>query len=126
MTVHLNHTIVEAQDRDATADFLVEILGLAKAGQFGPFRVVELGNDVSLDVMQADGPVHPQHYAFLVGEDEFDAILARIEERGLAHWADPGRSRPGINTLHGGRGVYFEDPYGNLLEAITRPYSGIP
>jgi catechol 2,3-dioxygenase-like lactoylglutathione lyase family enzyme len=125
MTVHLNHTIVEAQDRDATADFLVEILGLAKAGQFGPFRVVELGNDVSLDVMQADGPVHPQHYAFLVGEDEFDHIWDRIKKRGLTFWADPFRRQPGrINTNDGGRGLYWADPNGHNLEIITRPYGG--
>ena len=125
MTVHLNHTIVEAQDRDATADFLVEILGLAKAGQFGPFRVVELGNDVSLDVMRADGPVHPQHYAFLVGEDEFDHIWDRIKKRGLTFWADPFRRQPGrINTNDGGRGLYWADPNGHNLEIITRPYGG--
>jgi catechol 2,3-dioxygenase-like lactoylglutathione lyase family enzyme len=125
MTVQLNHTIVEAQDRDATADFLVEILGLAEAKKFGPFRVVELGNGVSLDVIQADGPVHPQHYAFLVGEDEFDHIWDRIKKRGLTFWADPFRRQPGrINTNDGGRGLYWADPNGHNLEIITRPYGG--
>jgi catechol 2,3-dioxygenase-like lactoylglutathione lyase family enzyme len=125
MTVQLNHTIVEARDRNATADFLVEILGLAEAGQFGPFRVVELGNGVSLDVIQADGPVHPQHYAFLVGEDEFDHIWDRIKKRGLTFWADPFRRQPGrINTNDGGRGLYWADPSGHNLEIITRPYGG--
>ena len=109
MTVQLNHTIVEAQDRNETADFLV----------------VELGNNVSLDVIQADGEVHPQHYAFLVGEDEFDRIWGRIKERGLAFWADPFHHRPGqINTNDGGRGVYWSDPNGHHLEIITRPYGG--
>ena len=125
MTVQLNHTIVEAQDRDATADFLIEILGLAEAGEFGPFRVVELGNGVSLDVTQAEGPVHPQHYAFLVGEDEFDHIWDRIKKRGLTFWADPFRRQPGrINTNDGGRGLYWADPNGHNLEIITRPYGG--
>jgi catechol 2,3-dioxygenase-like lactoylglutathione lyase family enzyme len=125
MTVQLNHTIVEAQDRDATADFLVEILGLAEAATFGPFRVVELGNGVSLDVIQAGGPVHPQHYAFLVGEDEFDHIWDRIKKRGLTFWADPFRRQPGqINTNDGGRGLYWADPNGHHLEIITRPYGG--
>jgi catechol 2,3-dioxygenase-like lactoylglutathione lyase family enzyme len=125
MTVQLNHTIVEARDRDATADFLVEVLGLAEAGQFGPFRVVELGNGVSLDVIQADGPVHPQHYAFLVGEDEFDHIWDRIKRRGLTYWADPFRRQAGrINTNDGGRGLYWADPNGHNLEIITRPYGG--
>jgi len=61
MPVHLNHTIVAATDRDRTADFLVDVLGLAPAATYGPFRVVTLANDVSLDVVGADGPVHPQH-----------------------------------------------------------------
>jgi hypothetical protein len=106
MTVRLNHTIVEAQHRDETADFLVDILGLRPATTFGPFRVVVLGNDVSLDVVQAGGPVHPQHYAFLVGEDEFDRIWSRIKERGLTFWADPFHREAGrINTNDGGRGL---------------------
>jgi len=125
MTVQLNHTIVEAQDRNETADFLVDVLGLEPATTFGPFRVVELGNNVSLDVIQADGEVHSQHYAFLVGEDEFDRIWGRIKERGLAFWADPFHRRPGqINTNDGSRGVYWSDPNGHSLEIITRPYGG--
>lgn len=125
MPIELNHTIVWATDRDRTADFLVDVLGLERAPAFGPFRVVELSNGVSLDVMGADGPVHPQHYAFLVSEDEFDLIWARIRERGLTFWADPFHRRPDvINTDDGGRGLYWEAPDGHSLEIITRPYGG--
>ena len=123
MAVRLNHTIVEAADREHTADFLVDLLGLAPAVTFGPFRVVALGNDVSLDVAQTAGPIHPQHYAFLVSEPEFDEIWGRIKQRGLTYWADPYHRRPGqINTHHGGRGLYWDDPNGHVLEIITRPY----
>jgi hypothetical protein len=53
----------------------------------------------------------------------FDAVLSRIRERGLEHWADPMRHRPGeINHNDGGRGVYFPGPDGHYLEVITRPY----
>ncbi|NBF00469.1 VOC family protein [Nonomuraea sp. KC401] len=125
MAVHLNHTIVAAKDRDATAAFLADVLGLEPPPVYGPFRVVRLGNDVSLDVVEAGGPVHQQHYAFLVGEEEFDLIKARIEERGLTYWADPHHRRPGeINTNDGGRGLYWEDPNGHNLEIITVPYGG--
>jgi catechol 2,3-dioxygenase-like lactoylglutathione lyase family enzyme len=125
MTPQLNHTIVEAEHRDETAEFLVDILGLEPAPTFGPFRVVELANNVSLDVMQTSGPVRPQHYAFMVGEDEFDRIWTRIRERGLTFWADPHHEQPGqINTRHGGRGLYWADPNGHNLEIITRPYGG--
>ncbi|MEU8356390.1 VOC family protein [Nonomuraea sp. NPDC048882] len=125
MPVHLNHTIVPATDRDATADFLVEILGLEPAPVYGPFRVVSLGNGVSLDVSQTDGDVPPQHYAFLVSEPEFDEIWGRIKERGLTFWADPYHQRPGqINTNDGGRGLYWSAPDGHNLEIITVPYGG--
>jgi catechol 2,3-dioxygenase-like lactoylglutathione lyase family enzyme len=78
---------------------------------------------VSLDFHEADGEIASQHYAFLIGDDDFDEIFGRIRERGLDHWADPFRSQAGeINHNDGGRGVYFEDPDGHLLEIITRPY----
>ncbi|MGR6921083.1 VOC family protein [[Actinomadura] parvosata] len=125
MSVHLNHTIMPARDRDATAAFLVELLGLEPAPEYGPFRVVELGNDVSIDVVQADGDLPSLHYAFLVSEDEFDQIWGRIKERGLTYWADPYHRREGqINTNDGGRGLYWSDPNGHNLEIITVPYGG--
>jgi catechol 2,3-dioxygenase-like lactoylglutathione lyase family enzyme len=124
MAVELNHTIVHASDRDATAAFLTGILGLPDATPYGPFLEVKVANGASLDVMQVD-VVHPQHYAFLVSEDEFDEIHARIRERGLTWWADPFSRQPGeINHGDGGRGLYWDDPDGHKLEIITRPYGG--
>lgn len=123
MAVQLNHTIVMARNKEASARFLTEILGLPDATRFGPFQVVALNNGVSLDFYETHGEIAPQHYACLVSEAEFDEIFARIRERGIDYWADPGQSRPGeINHNDGGRGVYFEDPNGHLLEIITRPY----
>jgi catechol 2,3-dioxygenase-like lactoylglutathione lyase family enzyme len=83
-----------------------------------------MDNGVSLDFGQGEGKISTQHYAFLVSDEEFDAIFDRVKARGLPYWADPARSLPGqINTHFGGRGVYFPDPTGHLLEIITRPYS---
>jgi len=123
MSVQLNHTIVWCRDQQASASFLADMLGLPAPRRFGPFLVVETSNGVSLDYHDHDGEIAPQHYAFLVGEGDFDATLGRLRERSLQHWADPGRTRPGeINRNDGGRGVYFPDPDGHLLEIITRPY----
>jgi catechol 2,3-dioxygenase-like lactoylglutathione lyase family enzyme len=123
MSINLNHTIVHARDRRESAAFLTEILGLPPATRYGPFLVVQVDNDVSLDFADDLGPVHPQHYAFLVGESDFDDIFGRIKERGLTYWADPFKHRPGeFNTNDGGRGVYWQDPNGHMLEIITRPY----
>jgi catechol 2,3-dioxygenase-like lactoylglutathione lyase family enzyme len=125
MSVELNHTIVWCRDKQRSADFLTGMLGLAPAKPLFHFLVVELDNGVSLDFFQKDGAVSPQHYAFLVGEAEFDALHARLLERELPYWADPARQQPGLINRHdGGRGVYFHDPDRHLLEAITRPYGG--
>jgi catechol 2,3-dioxygenase-like lactoylglutathione lyase family enzyme len=123
MPVHLNHTIVPARDPRASAAFLAEILGRGPPNRFGPFHGVELDNGVTLDFMRTEGDIAWQHYAFIVTEAEFDQIFARIRERGLEYWADPGHHRPGeINHNDGGRGLYWDDPNGHSLEIITKPY----
>lgn len=123
MTVELNHTIVHAADREASARFMVEVFGLAEPESFGPFLVVRTANGVSLDYIAAPPPISSQHYAFLVSDAEFDAIFGRVKDRGLGYWADPAKGQPGqINTRYGGRGVYFDDPSGHFLEIITTPY----
>ena len=125
MTAKLNHTIVYARDKRASAKFLSEILGFPAPVPFGPFMGVQTGNEVTLDFMDADEEITPQHYAFLISEAEFDEIFARIRARKLHYWADPAQQRQGeINTRDRGRGVYFEDPNGHLLEILTRPYGG--
>jgi catechol 2,3-dioxygenase-like lactoylglutathione lyase family enzyme len=123
MTVQLNHTIVSCRDQERSAAFLSGILGLPPATRFGRFLVVQADNGVSLDFAETTGPITGQHYAFLVGEQEFDATFDRLRERDLPYWADPGQTqRQAINRRDGGRGLYFADPDGHLLEILTRPY----
>lgn len=123
MSVQLNHTIVSCRDQQRSAAFLTGILGLPAPARFAHFVVVEADNGVSLDFAETADDITPQHYAFLVGEEEFDSAFGRIRDQGLSYWADPGRTQPGvINQRDGGRGLYFQDPDGHLLEIITRPY----
>lgn len=123
MAVQLNHTIVHSRDKAASAAFYCAILGLADPVPFGPFLAVTLSNDVTLDFADAADTPATQHYAFLVGEGDFDAIFDRIQRRGLGYYAGPGHRRPGEhNTDDGGRGVYWDDPDGHSLEIITRQY----
>ncbi len=113
------------KDREESARFFTELFGLPAAKEFGPFLAVELNHGASLDYAQVgtDEEIRPQHYAFLVSEDEFDAIYGRIRDAGPAALGRPTGSRPGeINHNDGGRGVYFQDPGGHYLEIITRPY----
>ena len=124
MSAQLNHTIIWCRDKQRSATFLADVLGLPAPARFGPFLVVQLDNGVSLDFHDVDGEISAQHYAFLIDEGEFDEVFARVRARTHQHWADPGKHRAGeINRNDGGRGVYFEDPDGHLLEVITRQYS---
>ncbi|MGA9493915.1 MAG: VOC family protein [Mycobacterium sp.] len=125
MPIAFNHTIVAARDKRASAEFVSELFGLSSPAPFGRFLAVALEHGATLDYVDVPGgeQIHPQHYAFLVAEDDFDAIYGKITSRGLPHWADPGGQWPGqINTNDGGRGVYFRDPAGHYLEILTRPY----
>ena len=123
MAVKLNHTIVWCRDKERSSQYLAGMLGLPAPTSFGHFAVVTLDNELSLDFGETDSDIAPQHYAFLVDEDVFDATFERITSRGIEHWADPGRRTAGaINRRDGGRGVYFSDPDGHMLEIITRPY----
>ncbi|QFI69001.1 VOC family protein [Sinorhizobium alkalisoli] len=123
MAIHFNHTILAARDARASANFLAEMLGLPAPRRWGPFHMVTTDNDANLDYMEAERKIVRQHYAFLVGDAEFDAIFDRIRKRRLDYWADPAQKKPGETNDHdGGRGLYFEDPNGHLLEIITRPY----
>jgi len=120
MAVQLNHTIVPSRNKKEAAEFLAEILGLDAPTPFGHFMCVETANGVSLDYDDRDS-FEPGHYAFLITEEEFDAVLARVEARGLRYWADPGHHQEDVINDNG-RGFYFEDPSGHNMEVLTRPY----
>jgi catechol 2,3-dioxygenase-like lactoylglutathione lyase family enzyme len=124
----LNHLIIWVQDKNESARFLAAILGVEPGRPWGPFIPVRTANGVTLDFIDAgaDG-VRAQHYAFLVDDREFDAGLARLKKNGVKIYSHPDKSGVGeINTYYGGRGVYFEDPSGHLLELITKPYGDAP
>ena len=127
MPISLNHTIVHARDKEATATFLTDILGLPQHKVLAHFAVVQVG-ETSLDLLETSEPISSRHFAFLVSEVEFDRIFERLESRKIAYWADPFHRQPNeINRWDDGRGVYFDDPNGHLLEVITRSYgSGGP
>ncbi len=125
MAIRFNHTIVASRDKHASANFLAELFGLPDPQPFGHFMAVGLEHGATLDYadVPAGEEIRRQHYAFLVSDEDFDAIYGKIRSRGLQHWADPRQQRPGeINRNHGGRGVYFLDPSGHAMEILTRPY----
>jgi catechol 2,3-dioxygenase-like lactoylglutathione lyase family enzyme len=113
----------EGARQQSVGDILGRDTGSTSAEALGTISNGHDQNDTNLDYMDTDGEISPQHYAFLVSEAEFDAIFGRVRDRKLTYWADPAQKQEGeINDHDGGRGVYFEDPNGHLLEIITRPY----
>jgi catechol 2,3-dioxygenase-like lactoylglutathione lyase family enzyme len=126
MTVQLDHLLVFARDKYRAAQFFAGIFGLSEPQEAGFFVAVHLSDGVVLNFAEPGIDFPGQHYAFLVGDDDFEAILERIQANKLAYWADPQRRLPSqINTNHGGRGIYFIDPDGHYLEALTRRESSI-
>lgn len=123
MRVEFNHTIIHCKNKTESANFVAEILGLPKPIPFIHFLVLRTTNAASLDFIETNEPFMVQHYAFLVGDIEFDEIFERIKAKRIPYWADPAKKQLGeINTHFGGRGFYFEEPSGNFLEVITKPY----
>lgn len=123
MPAHFNHLAIAALDRNRSAAFLADLLGLAAPTSWGPFVSVTLDDGVRLDYAEPGIEFPGQHYALLVTDDVFDRALERIKADGILFWADPAMRRPNeINTNHGGRGVYFDDPSGHHFELITQPY----
>jgi catechol 2,3-dioxygenase-like lactoylglutathione lyase family enzyme len=124
MTIRLDHTIVPARDKVASARFFAEIFGLTvKPGQ-GHFAQVQVNETLTFDFADEPDP-RGTHYAFHVSEPEFEAIFGRVKARGIAYGSGPFSHTDGrINTRRGGRGFYFEEPNGHLLEVMTVPETG--
>ncbi len=119
MTIRLDHTIVPAKDKMASAEFFADIFGLqVEPGHFAQVRVNE---SLTLDFADAEDEVGPSHhYAFHVSDAEFDAIFGRVKAKSIPYGSGPFSHDNGrINTRRGGRGFYFEDPSGHLLEVMT-------
>jgi catechol 2,3-dioxygenase-like lactoylglutathione lyase family enzyme len=120
MAIALNHTIVPARDKEASARFFAEIFGLEYKGASGHFAPVRINESLTLDFDNRDS-FDWHHYAFKVSDEEFDAVLGRVQAAGLSYGSGPGSRTDGrLNSRRGGRGFYFDDPNGHILELMTR------
>lgn len=123
MAVRIDHLALAAHDPRASAQFLADVLGLPDPRPWGPFIAVDVDETFTIDYATPPGEWPGQHVAFLVGEDEFDVVLATLQHRAVTYWADPRQRWVGqYNTHDGGRGLYFDDPGGHHFEVITRRY----
>jgi catechol 2,3-dioxygenase-like lactoylglutathione lyase family enzyme len=118
----LDHTIVPAHDKVASAKFFADIFGLEYEGLWGHFAPVQVNETLTLDFDNRER-FESHHYAFLVTDEEFDAIFQRIKDAGIPYGSGPGsQDNMQINHHHNGRGFYFRDPNGHSLEVITHTY----
>ena len=124
MAIELNHTIVPARDKEESARFWEKIFGFAHQQPMGHFQPVRISaQSLTLDFDNVE-VVERHHYAFKVSEPEFDEIFGRIKEAGVEYGSGPRTSTDmQTNTWNGGRGVYFRDPNGHLLELLTQDYA---
>jgi catechol 2,3-dioxygenase-like lactoylglutathione lyase family enzyme len=122
MTITLNHTIVPSHDKVESARFYSRIFGFEYAGEFSHFIVVKVNDTLSLDFDNRE-EFEPHHYAFKVSEQEFDEIFGRLKAENIKYGSGPFEpENMRINHNDGGRGVYFRDPSGHLLEMLTVDY----
>lgn len=119
MAIVLDHTIVPAHDKVASAEFFARIFGLRYDGPHSHFAPVKVNDALTLDFDER-AAFEPHHYAFRIGDAEFDAIYARVQAEGIVYGSGPRSRADGqINHRNGGRGFYFEDPNGHVLEVLT-------
>jgi catechol 2,3-dioxygenase-like lactoylglutathione lyase family enzyme len=120
MPITLNHTIIPAKDKEASAKFFAEIMGLEYQGMKGHFAPVRVNDTLTMDFDNAD-VVESHHYAFKVSDEDFDSIFGRVQAKGLKYGSSPfAQDNMELNDRRGGRGFYFKDPNGHSLELLTR------
>ena len=120
MTITLNHTIVPARYKEASARFFARLFGLKVEIPIGHFAAVQVNGTLTLDFADRE-TFESHHYAFHISDQEFDQVFARVKEAGLAYSSDPSHRNVGeINHRQGGRGFYLFDPNGHNLEVLTR------
>ena len=119
MGIVLDHMIVPARDKEQAARFFARIFGLSYAGTQGHFAAVRVNETLTLD-FDTDTGFASCHYAFKVSEAEFDGIFERIRAEGIPYGSGPfSPDDMAIGRRGGGRGFYFRDPSGHLLEVLT-------
>jgi catechol 2,3-dioxygenase-like lactoylglutathione lyase family enzyme len=125
MTVQLDHTIVPSHSRDASAKRLAGLLGVpCGPAREGPFFAVYVNDALTLDFIETDGEFPVYHFCFHVSDQEFAAILGRIEAAGIPYRSSVSGPFDGrINRDYGGSLIYWNEPDGHQWEILTASYA---
>lgn len=126
--IKLDHTIVSARKRDASAKMLAHLLGVPSGPvNDAPFYAVYVNDELTLDFAHADEDFPVDHYCFRVDDLTFDAILERIKAAGIEYRSSVrGPVDNQVNDYLGGRGLYWNEPEGHQWEILTVSYARRP
>jgi catechol 2,3-dioxygenase-like lactoylglutathione lyase family enzyme len=120
MALILDHTIVPAYDKGASARFFAHIFGLKYEGPVEHFAPVQVNETLTFDFDEAHN-FESHHYAFHNNDEGFDAIFQRILKADIPYGSGPRNlENHQLNARNGGRGFYFRDSNGHILEIMTR------
>jgi catechol 2,3-dioxygenase-like lactoylglutathione lyase family enzyme len=122
MTITLNHTIVPSRDKHAAARLFAQLFGQSFEGVSGHFAPVRVNETLTLLFDDDVDAFESHYYAFYVDDPEFDAVLQRVQAAGLPFGSAPWSIDDGeLNNWNGGRGFYFKDRDGHIIELMTVP-----
>ena len=118
----LNHTIVRANEKWASAEFFARIMGLeVERNSPTHFAPVKVNDNLFFDFDDGRDPVTHEHYAFHVTDEEFDDIFGRVKDEGLSYGSEPfAQDNMQVYDMWGGRGIYFHELNGHSIEIFTR------
>ncbi len=125
------HIGIPVNDMDRAVKFYTEVLGMTIANlnrddmgaklnradlRSGDGMVVlfQRPSSIEKDALQEDGATH---HAFVVDPEDFELARTKMKEWGVKVHTTPTVDRPS------GRGFYFFDPDGNLLQLYAPPKS---
>jgi len=125
MAVDLDHLLIPARNKIASAKLLAELLGVSwSETSVGPFSAVFVNDGLTIDFDEWPDPLPLAHYCFRVSEEEFNRILDRIKANGIPYRSSVhGPIDMKVDTTHGGSIVYWNEPDGHQWEMLTVSYA---
>ena len=120
----IDHLILNVNEVSSSVDFYVNVLGFELEGEDGPFTVIRVSEDFTLQLAPW-GTGGYEHLAFALSREAFDDAFARVKEKGIpygdSYHTVGNNSGPGVES--GARGpaptLYMNDPNNHLIEIRT-------
>ena len=120
----IDHIILNVNEIASSVDFYVKVLGFELEGEDGPFTVVRVSNDFTLQLAPW-GTSGNEHLAFALSREAFDNAFARVKAKGIpygdSYHAVGNNLGPGEEAGAKGLGptLYLNDPSKHLIEIRT-------